>query len=160
MVVITALQAASIDGNEHIPPAIISGTPYNFRVSSVIMPNVPSEPTSSRVKSYPAAVFFAREPVRIIRPSAITASSASTLSFIVPYLTAFVPEARVAAIPPSEALAPGSIGKNRPVSLRYSFNASLVTPGWTTASKSSVLTLSTLFISLVSIHIPPKGALT
>ena len=36
------------------------------------------------------------------------------MSFIVPYRTAFVPEARVAAIPPNVASAPGSIGKNRP----------------------------------------------
>ena len=45
------------------------------------------------------------------------------------YLTAFVPDARVAVIPPIEALAPGSIGKKRPVSLKCVFNCSLVTPG-------------------------------
>jgi hypothetical protein len=42
-----------------------------------------------------------------------------------------VPEARVEVIPPSVAFAPGSTGKNRPVPLRYAFNASRVTPGWT-----------------------------
>ena len=56
-------------------------------------------------------------------------SKAITLSFIVPYRTAFVPEARVAVIPPIEAFAPGSIGKNKPVSLKYVLSCSLVTPG-------------------------------
>ena len=37
---------------------------------------------------------------------------------IVPERTALVPEARVAAMPPSEAFAPGSTGKKRPVSRR------------------------------------------
>ena len=34
--------------------------------------------------------------------------------FIVPYFTAIVPEAEVAAIPPIDASAPGSIGKKIP----------------------------------------------
>ena len=48
----------------------------------------------------------------------IEASIETTLSFIVPYLTAFVPDALVEDMPPIDAFAPGSIGKNRPVSLR------------------------------------------
>ena len=46
---------------------------------------------------------------------------------IVPYLTAMVPEAEHAAMPPSAASAPGSIGKKTPSSLKYSFNCFLVT---------------------------------
>ena len=38
--------------------------------------------------------------------------------FIVPYFTAIVPEADVEAIPPIAALAPGSIGKKTPSSLK------------------------------------------
>ena len=37
--------------------------------------------------------------------------------------------APVAAIPPSEASAPGSMGKNNPVSRKYAFKAFRVTPG-------------------------------
>ena len=47
--------------------------------------------------------------------------------FMVPYLTAIVPDAEVDAIPPIAALAPGSIGKKTPSSLKCSFNCSLVT---------------------------------
>ena len=46
---------------------------------------------------------------------------------IVPYLTAIVPDAEQAAIPPSAALAPGSIGKKTPLSFKSSFSCSLVT---------------------------------
>ena len=41
-----------------------------------------------------------------------------TTFFIVPYFTAIVPDADVEVIPPIEAFAPGSIGKNKPVSLK------------------------------------------
>ena len=44
-------------------------------------------------------------------------------------ITAVVPEARVAAMPPIEAFAPGSTGKNSPVARSSSFKASRVTPG-------------------------------
>ena len=51
-----------------------------------------------------------------------------TCSRIVPYFTVFVPDAPVEHIPPIDALAPGSIGKNNPVSLKKEFNSSRVTP--------------------------------
>src|SRR3954452_14535424 len=79
---------------------------------------------------------------------------------MVPYRTALVPEARVDAMPPSEASAPGSIGKNTPWSRRCSFSALRVTPGWITQSRSSAWTSSTLFMSRRSMHMPPAGALT
>ena len=63
-------------------------------------------------------------------------------------------------MPPSEASAPGSIGKNRPWSRRCSFTALRVTPGWTTQSRSSAWTARTLFIPFMSIEMPPYGALT
>ena len=53
---------------------------------------------------------------------------------------AVVPEALVAAIPPSEAFAPGSTGKNKPLSFIKEFKSSLVTPGCITTSISSELT--------------------
>ena len=46
-------------------------------------------------------------------------------------------------MPPSEASAPGSIGKNRPVSRRWLLSAVRVTPASTRQSRSSALTSST-----------------
>ena len=96
----------------------------------------------------------------MIRPSAVTTVSASTFSRIVPYRTAFVPEARVAAMPPIDASAPGSIGKKRPVCRISSLSAFRVTPACTVASRSSACTASTLFIWLMSMHTPPWIAST
>jgi hypothetical protein len=84
MVAITVSQAASTDGNEQVAADTASGTPCSFSVSSVMIPSVPSEPTISRVRSYPAELFRARAPVTSTSPDGITAFSASTLSFIVP----------------------------------------------------------------------------
>ena len=47
-------------------------------------------------------------PVCNMLPAGNTTCRLSMLSFIVPYFTAFVPEALVAAIPHREASAPGS----------------------------------------------------
>ena len=59
-------------------------------------------------------------------------------------MTAIVPEAEQAVIPPKAAFAPGSIGKKTPLSFKNSFNCSLVTLAWTRQSKSSALTDITL----------------
>ena len=93
-------------------------------------------------------------------PSAVMTSNASTLSFIVPYRTELVPEARVDAIPPMLALAPGSIGKKRPVSRSAEFNSMRVSPGSTTQSKSSLFTARRPFICEKSTETPPNGAFT
>ena len=135
--------------------AIASGRPCNFSVSSVIIPKVPSEPTINLVKSYPAEDFRDLLPVLIILPFASTTSRPRTFSRIVPYLTAVVPDARVAAIPPKEAFAPGSTGKNKPSDLNSLFSCSLVTPGCTITSMSSGFILSTLSICIISRQIPP-----
>jgi hypothetical protein len=79
-----ALHAASTDGNGHTPAEIASGMPESLSVSSVMTPSVPSAPTISRVRSYPADDFLARRAVVISSPFASTTLSASTLSFIVP----------------------------------------------------------------------------
>ena len=49
-------------------------------------------------------------------------------------------------MPPIEASAPGSIGKNRPLSRRCAFSALRVTPGSTTQSRSSACTAMTRFM--------------
>ncbi len=51
MVRITLLTASSMVGNEHTADDIASGMPYRRRRISVITASVPSEPTSSRVRS-------------------------------------------------------------------------------------------------------------
>src|SRR3984957_14339998 len=63
-------------------------------------------------------------------------------------------------MPPSEASAPGSIGKNKPLSRRCSLSCLRVTPGSTTQSRSSALTARTLFMRERSSETPPCGALT
>lgn len=61
-------------------------------------------------------------------------------------------------MPPSVALAPGSIGKKRPVSRRWAFSVSRVTPGCTTASRSSAWTASTRSMPVRSSAMPPRIA--
>src|SRR6516165_8231521 len=62
-------------------------------------------------------------------------------------------------MPPSEASAPGSIGKNTPVSRKYSLSCLRVMPGSMTQSRSSACTASTRFMSRNSRQTPPRGAL-
>lgn len=50
----------------------------------------------------------------MIFPLANTDFVPMIFSFIVPYFTAFVPDARVDAMPPNVASRPGSTGKNNP----------------------------------------------
>ena len=71
-----------------------------------------------------------------------------------------MPDARVDAMPPSEASAPGSIGKKSPVSCRYAFNCLRVTPGSTRASRSLALTSRIRFICDRSMQTPPCVAST
>ena len=51
IVTIVASQAALTEGNGQTPAAIASGMPCSLSVISVMMPSVPSEPTSRRVRS-------------------------------------------------------------------------------------------------------------
>ncbi len=51
IVTMTASQAALMLGKGQTPAEIASGMPASLRVSSVMMPKVPSEPTISRVRS-------------------------------------------------------------------------------------------------------------
>ena len=74
--------------------------------------------------------------------------------------TAFVPDARVAVIPPRDASAPGSMGKNRPVSRRYSLSCLRRTPGWIRQSRSSAFTSRISSIRVTSMETPPCSAWT
>ena len=77
-----------------------------------------------------------------------------------PYRTVVVPDAPVAAIPPSVASAPGSTGKKRPVPFSSLSSCNRVTPASTVASRSSGRTASTRFMPLMSTEIPPRTAWT
>ena len=83
-----------------------------------------------------------------------------TFSRIVPYRTAVVPEARVAAIPPRVASTPGSTEKKRPLSRRYLLSCLWVTPACTVASRSPGLTRRIWFIRERSMVTPPRNATT
>ena len=76
--------ASSTPGKAQTAAEIASGMPARRSVTSTITPSVPSDPTKSRVRSYPADDLRALVPVRIVRPSASTTVSPSTLSRIVP----------------------------------------------------------------------------
>ena len=80
----TVCTAPSSVANWQTPAEIASGTPYRRSWISVMMPSVPSAPTYSRVRSYPALDLRARPPVLMIRPSGVTTVNPSTFSRIVP----------------------------------------------------------------------------
>ncbi len=61
-------------------------------------------------------------------------------------------------MPPMEASAPGSMGKNRPVLLISSLSCLRVTPGCTVTVRSSALIDSTLFMRDTSMLMPPCTA--
>ena len=73
-----------MSGNAMRSATACSGIACSRTVTSVITASVPSDPIRSPVRSYPADVFAARLPVRITRPSASTASSASVFARIFP----------------------------------------------------------------------------
>src|SRR5436190_7166923 len=108
----------------------------------------------------PADDLRARVPVLITVPSARTRVRPRTFSRIVPYRSAVVPEARVAAMPPIVASAPGSIGNMRPVFFSALCSCSRVTPASTVASRSSTPTRTIRFMPRRSIVMPPWIALT
>ncbi len=66
-----------------------------------------------------------------------------------------VPEARVEVMPPIEASAPGSIGKNKPVPRSSALSCLRVMPGCTTTFMSLSCTVSTLFMRAKSMQTPP-----
>lgn len=65
--------------------------PCSLSVASVITARVPSLPMRRRVRSYPAELFLALEPVTMTVPSESTAVRLSTFSLILPYRTAVDP---------------------------------------------------------------------
>lgn len=79
---------------------------------SVTKPKVPSDPTKRPFRLYPAEDFLGRRRVLTILPSESTTVKLMTQSFIVPYLTALVPEQFVPIMPPIFALGPASLDQS------------------------------------------------
>ena len=103
-----AAAASRIVGKVTTATLVSCGTTASFKVISVTMPSVPSEPTKRLVRLYPAEDFleivslshiekcnnFAYLGLRLVLmtvPSARTTVRLMTQSFIVPYRTALVP---------------------------------------------------------------------
>lgn len=86
--------------------------PCRESLPSVTKPKVPSDPTKRPLRLYPAEDFLGRRRVLTILPSESTTVKLMTQSFIVPYLTAFVPEQFVPIMPPIFALGPTSLGQS------------------------------------------------
>ena len=101
-----AAAASRMVGNVTTATLVSSGITVNFSVISVTIPRVPSEPMNKLVRLYPAAdllrmissyrishsdTYRGRRLVLMMLPSARTTVRLMTQSFIVPYLTAFVP---------------------------------------------------------------------
>src|SRR5690606_8680056 len=87
LIAATAAPAAAVVSNTATRVRELAAAGRSASVISVITPRVPSEPTNSRVRSYPATPLAVRRPVRSTEPSANTTSSPSTYSLVTPYLT-------------------------------------------------------------------------
>ncbi len=109
----------------------------SFRVASVMTASVPSEPISSRVRSYPTTPLVVETPVRISSPPAVTARRPRVFSRGVPYLTARGPAELYARLPPTvhTAALVGSGGQKKPWAAAASCTSWLVTPGSTTINR-------------------------
>lgn len=131
----TASPAAPVEPKTATRVSDAAGAGRSATVTSVITPRVPSEPTKSRVRSYPATPLAVRRPVRSTSPEASTTSSPSTYSVVTPYLTQHIPPALVATLPPmvDDSHEPGSGGYQSPCSATAAVSAALTTPGCTTA---------------------------
>ncbi len=107
-----------------------AGTGTSRTVAPTMTPRVPSEPTSSAVRSSPVTPFTVRCPVETRRPSASTTSRPSTASRVTPYFTHRSPPAFVAMLPPTvEIAALAGSGANRsPNGATSAFSAPFNTP--------------------------------
>jgi hypothetical protein len=75
---VTARPASTTSANVATTVATGGGSGRRRSVASVITPSVPSDPTNSRLRSYPATSLIVRPPRRSARPSARTTSRPST----------------------------------------------------------------------------------
>mmetsp|Transcript_2923 Transcript_2923/g.8961 ORF Transcript_2923/g.8961 Transcript_2923/m.8961 type:complete len:299 (-) Transcript_2923:287-1183(-) len=154
----THLVASSIESKKQVAIALVRGMDFSFSVASVTTPRVPSEPMNRCVRSYPAELFLLLWRVFTISPFAKTTFKLRTFSRMLPCSTALVPAAPVPTIPPIEAPAPGSGGKNSPTSSSCSFNSLYEIPGCTVTSMSSTPRRSRFDIRDMFNVTPPRRA--
>lgn len=95
-----ASQAADAEANSAARTSCWGGAGFSARTAFTTMPRLPSEPTNSRVRSYPATPLAVRRPVVSSRPSARTTSRPSTYSAVTPYFTQHSPPDAVPMLPP------------------------------------------------------------
>lgn len=100
MIAQTASQAAAAESNSAASTSCAGGCGRSARTALTTMPRLPSEPTNSLVRSYPATPLAVRRPVLSSRPSARTTSRPSTYSAVTPYLTQHRPPEAVPMFPP------------------------------------------------------------
>ncbi len=96
----TASPAASVVLNPATSVAGACGSGLSCTVACVMTPRVPSLPTKSLARSYPATPLTVRRPVLSSDPSASTTSKPSTESVVTPYFTQHRPPALVDKLPP------------------------------------------------------------
>ena len=93
-----------------LPPSLPSSLPPSLPPFPPLPPSLPlSLPPPSLPLPLPYLALPVSPEVYRTSPDASTTCKLITFSLIVPYLTALVPEALVAAIPHNEASAPGSV---------------------------------------------------
>lgn len=100
MIAQTAAQAAAAEGNSAASASCAGGCGLRASTALTTMPRLPSEPTKSLVRSYPATPLAVRRPVVRRRPSARTTSRPRTYSAVTPYFTQHRPPEAVPMFPP------------------------------------------------------------
>jgi len=128
---ITAFPAASVVAKKATSVAGEWGGGRRRTITSTMTASVPSDPTSSFVRSSPATFLRHGLPVLITDPSASTARSAATWSPV----TQHAPPAFVATFPPIEQMArlDGSGAYQRPSAATAAAKSPFRTPGSTVA---------------------------
>ena len=109
---VSQINTPSLSLPPSLPPSLLPSLPPSLPLS--FPPSLP--PSLSPSLPLPLSPYLAlpvSPAVYNTSPVASTTCRFSTFSLIVPYLTALVPEALVAAIPHNEASAPGSIGREK-----------------------------------------------
>lgn len=98
------IASAAASSVVNVPRAVSAGSGAGMTRATTLVttPRVPSEPTTSPVRSGPTELFAVRRPVVMISPPGSTTRSPRMESAVTPYLTQHRPPAFVATLPPIE----------------------------------------------------------
>ena len=141
----TARPAATTSSKTATAVIACGGIGRSRKRAMVTIPNVPSLPTMSPARSYPATPLTVRRPRRVTRPSASTTSSPRTASRVTPYFTQHSPPALVLTLPPMEqkSFDAGSGAYHRSCFATCSRNSVFMMPGWVSTYPSATFTSRT-----------------